>query len=192
LRVAEIERKTKETRIRVKVTLDGKGVSDVRTGVKFLDHMLSSLATHSLIDLEVEAEGDLRHHIVEDVALVLGQALNKSLGNRAGILRFGHAIIPMDDALVIGAIDLVKRPFSSIQLQIRRTMVEDAPKEDLEHFFPSLATTLEATIHLKAFEGSNDHHKFEGAVKAFALALRDAITLDSRRPKKLPSSKGMM
>lgn len=154
--------------------------------------MLDSLATHSLIDLELRGRGDLQHHMVEDAALALGQALNKALGDRAGIRRFGHAIVPMDDALAIAAIDLVRRPYSSIDLQLKRTMIEDAPREDLEHFFTSLATALEATVHLKVLEGRNDHHKFEAAVKAFALAFREAIALDPRRSKKAPTSKGVM
>ncbi len=154
--------------------------------------MLSTLATHSLIDLEVKAEGELEHHVVEDVALALGQALNKALGDRTGIRRFGDAIVPMDDALAIAAVDLVRRPFASIQLQIERTMVEDAPREDLEHFLPSLSTSLEATVHVKVLEGRNDHHKLEAAVKAFATALGSAIAVDSRRAQVAPSSKGVM
>ena len=154
--------------------------------------MLSTLATHSLIDLEVKAEGELEHHVVEDVALALGQALNKALGDRTGIRRFGDAIVPMDDALAIAAVDLVRRPFASIQLQIERTMVEDAPREDLEHFLPSLSTSLEATVHVKVLEGRNDHHKLEAAVKAFATALGSAIAVDSRRTHTAPSSKGVM
>lgn len=192
MRKGSLERGTRETRISVAVELDGSGRSRVGTGVKFLDHMLNSLTTHSLIDLELKGRGDLRHHMVEDAALALGQALNKALGDRAGIRRFGHAIVPMDDALAIAAIDLVRRPYSSIDLQLKRTMIEDAPREDLEHFFTSLATALEATIHLKVMEGRNDHHKFEAAVKAFALAFREAIALDPRRSKKAPTSKGVM
>ncbi len=192
MRKGSLERGTRETRIRVAVELDGSGRSRVVTGVKFLDHMLNSLTTHSLIDLELRGRGDLKHHMVEDAALALGQALNKALGNRAGIRRFGHAIVPMDDALAIAAIDLVRRPHSSIDLQLKRTLIEDAPREDLEHFFSSLATALEATIHLKVLEGRNDHHKFEAAVKAVALAFREAIALDPRRSKKAPTSKGVM
>lgn len=192
MRQAEIERRTKETHIKVKVSLDGSGVAIVQTGIRFLDHMLSTLATHSLIDLEVKAEGELEHHVVEDVALALGQALNKALGDRTGIRRFGDAIVPMDDALAIAAVDLVRRPFASIQLQIERTMVEDAPREDLEHFLPSLSTSLEATVHVKVLEGRNDHHKLEAAVKAFATALGSAIAVDSRRAQVAPSSKGVM
>lgn len=192
MRRAEIERRTKETHIQVRVSLDGRGSATAQTGVRFLDHILNTLATHSFIDLEVKAEGDLQHHVVEDVALALGQALNKALGDRRGIRRFGDAIVPMNDALALAAVDLVRRPFASIHLQIERTMVEDAPREDLEHFLPSLSTSLEATIHVKVLEGRNDHHKLEAAVKAFATALGSAITIDSRRAEQSPSSKGAM
>jgi imidazoleglycerol-phosphate dehydratase len=192
MRSAQIERKTRETRVNVAVALDGKGSASNRTGVRFLDHMLNTFATHSFLDLEVKATGDLQHHVVEDVALALGLALNKALGDRVGITRFGHAIVPMDDALALAAVDLVRRPFASIQLLIERTMLEDTPREDLEHFLPSLATSLDATVHVKVLEGRNDHHKVEAAVKAFARAFGSAITLDPRRSSHLPSSKGMM
>jgi imidazoleglycerol-phosphate dehydratase len=173
------------------VTIDGSGDSDSRTGVKFLDHMLDSFSTHSLVDIRVRAKGDLQHHLVEDVALTVGQTLNQALGTRSGIRRFGHAIIPMDDALALAAVDLVKRPYSSVQLGLERVMLEDAPREDLEHFFSSIATSLDSTIHVKVLDGKNDHHKFEAAMKAFALAFRDAATPDSRRSR-TPSSKGKM
>jgi imidazoleglycerol-phosphate dehydratase len=193
MRSARVTRKTKETDITVSVRLDdGTGKSTARTGVRFLDHMLASLATHSLMDVTVNAKGDLQHHIVEDVALSLGEAIKKALGDRSGIRRFGYAIVPMDDSLALAAVDLVKRPYSAIDLQLDRVMVEDAPREDLEHIFPSLATSMEATIHVKVLEGKNDHHKFEAAVKAFALAFRDAVAPDPARARRPPTSKGIM
>jgi len=193
-RIAEVARKTKETDITVRVSLDGTGRAEARTGVAFLDHMLHSLATHSLIDVKVRAKGDLQHHTVEDVAITLGKAIDKALGDRVGIRRFGDAIVPMDDALALASVDLVKRPYSVLDLKLQRMMLEDAPKEDLEHFFGSLAQALEATVHVRVLEGTNDHHKFEAAVKAFALALREAAALDPRRAKMRapPSSKGSM
>lgn len=191
MRTSKITRKTKETDIQVDVTIEGKGCTDCKTGVAFLDHMLDSFTMHSLIDLRVRANGDLQHHIVEDVALAIGQALNEALGKREGIRRFGQAIVPMDDALVLVAIDLVKRPYSSVELDLERVMLEDAPREDLEHFFSSITTSLGSTVHVKVLNGKNDHHKFEAAVKAFALAFRDAATTDPRRSK-TPSSKGTM
>jgi imidazoleglycerol-phosphate dehydratase len=192
MRNAEIDRKTKETHVHVSVSLDGKGSAANQTQVRFLDHMLDSLATHSLIDLDVKAEGDLQHHIVEDVALTLGSALNKALGDRSGIRRFGYSIVPMDDALALAAVDLVRRPFASVQLQIERTMIENTPREDLDHFLPSLSTTLEATLHVKVLDGANDHHKVEAAFKAFSIALGNAIAFDTRRSLQTPSSKGVM
>jgi imidazoleglycerol-phosphate dehydratase len=194
-RSATVARKTKETDITVSVRLDdGTGKSNARTGVRFLDHMLASLATHSLMDVTVRAKGDLEHHTVEDVAITLGKAISKALGDRVGIRRFGDAIVPMDDALALAAVDLVKRPYSVVDLKLQRVMLEDAAREDLEHFFGSIAQALEATVHIKVLEGSNDHHMFEAAVKAFALALREAIAPDPRRAKikAPPSSKGSM
>lgn len=193
-RSAEVARKTRETDISARVGLDGTGKAEVKTGVAFLDHMLQSLATHSLMDVTVRATGDLQHHVVEDVAITLGKAIGKALGDRVGIRRFGDAIVPMDDALALAAVDLVKRPCSVLDLKLQRVMLEDAPREDLEHFFISLAQALEATVHIKVLEGSNDHHKFEAAVKAFALALREAAAPDPRRAKikAPPSSKGSM
>ncbi|MDA4134828.1 MAG: imidazoleglycerol-phosphate dehydratase HisB [Thaumarchaeota archaeon] len=192
MRRAKLQRKTKETQIDLSVDIDGTGKSDCRTGVKFLDHMLDSFATHSLVDLRVRAKGDLQHHLVEDVALALGQGLSTALSDRAGITRFGHAIVPMDDALALVSVDLVKRPYASIQLGLERVMVEDAPREDLEHFFSSLATSLGSTVHVKMLDGKNDHHKFEAAVKGVALSFRRAATPDLRRSKEPPSSKGAM
>jgi len=192
MRSAQLERKTKETSVQVFVSLDGMGAVETETGIRFLDHMIQSLSTHSLVDIEVKASGDLQHHIVEDVALTLGSALNKALGDRKGIRRFGYAIVPMDDALALSAVDLVRRPYSSIQFMLERPTIEDTPREDLEHFLPSLSTTLEATIHVKVLDGRNDHHKIEAGVKSFALALRDAIAPDTRRSQQLPTSKGMM
>jgi len=192
MRSAQLERKTKETSVQVFVSLDGMGAVETETGIRFLDHMIQSLSTHSLVDIEVKASGDLQHHIVEDVALTLGSALNKALGDRKGIRRFGYAIVPMDDALALAAVDLVRRPYSSIQFMLERPTIEDTPREDLEHFLPSLSTTLEATIHVKVLDGRNDHHKIEAGVKSFALALRDAIAPDPRRSQQLPTSKGMM
>jgi imidazoleglycerol-phosphate dehydratase len=193
-RSARITRKTKETDITVVVSLDGTGRSKPETGIKFLDHMLDSLSTHSLMDVEVKATGDLQHHLVEDVAITLGKAISEALGDRRGIRRFGDAIVPMDDGLALAAVDLVKRPFSAVELKLERVVLEDAPREDLEHFFGSIATALEATIHVKVLDGRNDHHKFEAAVKAFALSLREAVSEDPRRAaiKGPPSSKGAM
>jgi len=194
MRSAKVVRKTKETDINVQVNIDGTGRADAKTGIGFLDHMLDSLATHSLVDVTVRATGDLRHHVVEDVAITLGKAIGKALGDRAGIRRFGSAIVPMDDSLALAAVDLVKRPYSAVDLKLQRVILEDAPREDLDHFFVSIAQALEATVHVKVLDGTNDHHKFEAAVKAFALALKEAAARDPRRAKAKgpPSSKGSM
>ena len=192
IRSAKVRRQTKETKIVVRVKLESGGKVKAATGVKFVDHILTSFGTHSMTDIEASATGDLQHHIVEDVALSLGEALRKALADRRGIRRFGYAIVPMDDALALAAVDLVKRPYSVVDLQLSRVMVEDAPREDLEHIFPSLATSMEATIHVRVLAGRNDHHKFEAAVKAFALAFRDAIAPDPARARRPPSSKGVM
>lgn len=192
MRSAEVERKTKETSVQASVLLDGTGSAETQTGIRFLDHMIQSLAAHSLIDMTVKANGDLQHHVVEDTGLTLGSALNKALGERKGIRRFGYAIVPMDDSLALSAVDLVRRPYSSIQLMLERPVIEDTAREDMEHFFSSLSTTLEATIHVKVLEGRNDHHKIEAGFKSFALALREAVALDPRRSEQLPTSKGMM
>jgi len=191
MRTEEVIRKTKETEVQVKVNLDGEGKARVATGVPFLDHMLTSLATHSLIDIDASVKGDLVHHCVEDLAISLGEALNKALGTREGIARFGNAAAPMDCSLAFAAVDLVKRPYFKIDLKLRGKKVEDMPTEDIVHFFESFATSLGSNVHVYVEYGSNDHHKAEAAVKALALSLRQATTFDPRR-KGVPSSKGVI
>jgi len=191
MRSEEIFRKTKETEVKVKVNLDGEGKATIATGVPFLDHMLTSFATHSLIDLEASVRGDLVHHCVEDLAIGLGEALNKALGSREGIFRFGNAAAPMDCSLAFAAVDLVKRPYFKIDLKLRGKKVEGMATEDIVHFFESLATALGSNVHIFVEYGSNDHHKAEAATKALAISLRQAITVDPRR-KGVPSSKGAM
>jgi imidazoleglycerol-phosphate dehydratase len=191
MRVNEVYRKTRETEVRVKVNLDSEGKANVNTGVSFLDHLLTSLATHSLIDITATVKGDLRHHAVEDLAICLGEALNKALGNREGIVRFGNATAPMDCSLAFAAVDLVKRPYFKIDLKLRGKKIEDMPTEDINHFLETLATSLQANVHVFVQYGSNDHHKAEAAVKALALSLRQAVALDPRR-KGVPSSKGVI
>ncbi len=191
MRTEEVYRKTKETEVKVKVNLDGEGKATIATSVPFLDHMLTSLATHSLIDIEASVKGDLVHHMVEDLALGLGEALNKALGAREGITRFGNAAAPMDCSLAFAAVDLVKRPYFKIDLKLRGKKVEEMPCEDIVHFFESLTQTLQANIHIFVEYGSNDHHKAEAATKALALSLRQAATMDPRR-KGVPSSKGVI
>jgi len=191
VRVEEVYRKTKETEVKVKVNLDGEGKAVVNSGVPFLDHMLTSLATHSLIDIEVIVQGDLVHHCVEDLAIGLGEALSKALGARTGIVRFGNATAPMDCSIASAAVDLVKRPYSKIDLKFRGRKVEEMQTEDINHFYESLTNSLQANVHMFVMYGGNDHHKAEAATKALALALRQAIAVDSRRVG-VPSSKGVI
>jgi imidazoleglycerol-phosphate dehydratase len=191
MRIEEVYRKTLETEVTVKVNLDGEGKAEIKTGVGFFDHLLTSFATHSLIDVTANVKGDLKHHCIEDLAIGLGEALSKALGTREGIARFGWADVPMDDSLGFAAVDLVKRSFAVIDLKLRGKKVEDMPTEDITHFFETLATSLGANIHVCTSYGSNDHHKAEAAVKALALSMRQAVAMDPRR-KGVPSSKGVI
>ena len=191
MRADEVYRKTRETEVLVRVNLDSEGKADIDTGVPFLNHLLTSLATHSLIDITAKVKGDLKHHAVEDLAICLGEALSKALGSREGINRFGYAAVPMDCSLAFSAVDLVKRPYSKIDLKLRGKKVEDMPTEDICHFLETLATSLSANIHVWVEYGNNDHHKAEAAIKALALSLKQASALDPRR-KGIPSSKGVI
>ena len=191
MRTDEVYRKTKETEVTAKVNLDGEGKTDIATGVAFFDHLLTSFATHSLLDVTAKVKGDLKHHSIEDLAIGLGEALSKALGNREGITRFGYAAVPMDESLAFAAVDLVKRPYAVINLKLKGKKVEDMATEDIVHFFETLATSLSANVHVWTEYGGNDHHKAEAAVKALALSLKQAVAMDPRR-KGIPSSKGAM
>jgi imidazoleglycerol-phosphate dehydratase len=191
MRTNEVYRKTRETEVIVKVELDGEGKVEAGTGVSFFDHLLTSFATHSLINVNAKVKGDLKHHAIEDLAIGLGEALSKALGNREGITRFGYAAVPMDDSLSFAAVDLVKRPYSMINLKLRGKKVEDMATEDITHFFETLATSLSANVHVWTEYGGNDHHKAEAAIKALALSLKQAVAVDPRR-KGAPSSKGVI
>ena len=191
MRINKVYRKTRETEIKIKVNLDSKGKANIQSGISFLDHLITSLATHSLIDIEAEVKGDLKHHLVEDLAICLGEAIKKALGTREGIIRFGNSFTPMDDTLAFSAVDLVKRPYSVINLKLKGKKIEDMQIEDINHFFESFATSLNANIHMFVHYGSNDHHKVEAAVKALALSLKQAVGLDPRRTG-VPSSKGVI
>lgn len=191
MRVSEVSRKTRETDVYVKVNLDSSGKAEVDTGVSFLNHLITALASHSLIDITAHVKGDLQHHAAEDVAICLGEAIRKALGDREGIVRFGFAAVPMDCSLAFSAIDLVKRPYAKIDLKFRGKKIEDMPCEDIYHFLETLAFSMQANIHLWIQYGANDHHKIEAAFKALALSLRQAIALDPRR-EGVPSSKGVI
>ncbi len=189
-RYAEYERVTNETSISVAVDIDGKGEYNIDTEVRFMDHLIASLAKHSSIDLRLKciSKDGIRHHLIEDMAIALGIAIDKALASRDGIARFGYAIIPMDDALAIAAVDLVRRPYYVIDLKLNGS-VEDVAKEDIEHFLTSFAVNLNACIHVMVQYGSNDHHKVESAFKGLAVALRDAMGIIG---KGVASTKGVL
>jgi imidazoleglycerol-phosphate dehydratase len=190
-REAEVSRATGETRVRVLARLEGEGRLEGSTGIKFLDHILGLLAYHSLADLSVSAEWDLKHHGVEDLAICLGEAIGRALGGREGLARFGFAVVPMDEALAEASVDLVRRAHANIRIGLMGSRVEDMASEDIDHFLQSLAQSIPAVIHVNVRYGVNDHHRVEAAVKALALALRSAWSPDPRR-RGPPSSKGVI
>ena len=191
MRTNTITRSTTETSIQLTINLDGTGSSDINSGNGFLDHLLKSLATHTLFDLQVHATGDLTHHIVEDIAICLGTALREALTESIGITRFGYALVPMDDSLALAAVDLVTRPYVKLNLKLEGDSIEDLPTEDILHFFETFTLSLRATIHLWVLYGQNDHHKIEAATKALARAFKQACELDPAR-NQVPSSKGTL
>jgi len=186
-----VKRRTGETDVEVEVEIDGEGRFDGTTGIRFFDHLLALLAHHSLMNISLRARWDLAHHGIEDIAITLGGAIGKALGERAGIRRYGFAIVPMDEALAEAAIDLVTRSHATVQLQLSGKEVEDMKVEDMIHFFESLSSSIPAVIHVLVRYGFNEHHKVEAAVKALAVALRSACSPDPGR-KGVPSSKGMI
>lgn len=192
-RTARIERATAETRVTVEIDVDGTGAVDVATGIGFLDHLLTSLGHHALFDLVLRAEGDLHvddHHTVEDTALVLGSAIAAALGDRAGITRFGDAIVPMDEALATAVVDVSGRPYAVIDLPFRQTALGGLSTQNVPHALEALTRTSGITLHLSA-RGDNDHHVAEAAFKALARALRAAVAIDPRR-QGIPSTKGSL
>lgn len=194
LRTARIDRKTRETAVTVEVNIDGSGNTNIQTGLSFLDHLITSIGKHSLVNIKLSGESDdgIVHHLAEDVAIALSQALDKALGSRAGIVRFGYASVPMDESLAFVSIDLVKRQFQKLDLKLSSQGVEGIPREDLEHFAASLLQNLGACTHMVVQYGENDHHKIEAALKAFAMAFRQAASIDPERMGEPPSTKGRM
>ena len=192
-RKASINRNTKETSISVSVNLDGTGSTSIKTGINFIDHLITSFGKHGMMDLKVTAKSNdgIEHHLIEDTAITIGQAIDKALGSRRGITRFSYASVPMDESLAEASIDLVKRPFSKLTLSIKRSKIENVSKEDLEHFFQSLLQNLNSCIHLTVKYGDNDHHKVEAAIKSRAVAIRNAVSNDPKQ-KGIPSTKGAM
>ncbi len=193
-RIATIERSTKETSIRVGLNLDGAGIADVMTGVPMLDHLLSHVAVHGLLDLEVRATGDLQvdaHHTVEDVAIAFGDALERALGDKRSIARMGHAYVPMDEALALVTVDLSGRPYSVIDVSFDAPMLGGMPASLVPHFLETLATHAQMNLHAKLWYGRDDHHKAEALFKALGRALAMAVVRDARRTD-IPSTKGML
>ena len=195
MRRATVERRTKETEITASVALDGSGRCEVATGIGFLDHMLEQLARHSLIDVELKASGDLHidgHHTTEDTAIVLGQALDKALGDRRGIRRFGEALSAMDGTLTRVVIDISGRPFLVWRVQFTQPKLGDLDTELVGHWFHALASNAGLTLHVETLYGDNNHHICESCFKGLARALRAAVEIDPRKADAVPSTKGVL
>ncbi len=195
MRQATTDRKTKETDIRVAVNLDGGGRYDIATGIGFFDHMLEQLSRHSLIDIDIKAQGDLHidmHHTVEDVGIALGQAVAEALGDKAGICRYASIALPMDETLTRCALDVSGRPYLVWRIAFARDKVGDMDTELFREFFQAFAQHAGLTLHLETAYGENNHHIAESAFKALARGLRAAIAIDERRAGELPSTKGRL
>jgi len=195
MRQATVERNTKETQIRATVKLDGTGAYKVSTGVGFLDHMLEQLSRHSLIDIEVEAKGDLHidfHHITEDTGIALGQAVSQALGSRGGIVRYGSALIPMDETLTRVALDASNRPYLIWKVVFSRPKLGEMDTELFKEWFQAFAQAAGLTLHVENLYGENNHHIVESCYKALARALRQAIEIDPRQAGRVPSTKGTL
>jgi len=195
MRQASLERNTKETQISAEVDLDGTGSYDVSTGIGFLDHMLEQLSRHSLIDLKVRAQGDLHidfHHTTEDTGYAVGEALSKALGDRAGIVRYGDALIPMDETLTQVALDCSNRPYLVWKVEFTRPKLGDMDTELFQEWFKAFAQSAGLTLHVETLYGENNHHIVESCFKGLARALKTAIAIDSRKADAVPSTKGVL
>jgi imidazoleglycerol-phosphate dehydratase len=195
MRKAFISRKTKETAIEVRVDLDGTGAAKIATGIGFFDHMLEQVARHSLIDIEIAANGDLHidpHHTVEDTGIALGQALRQALGEGRGISRFADVHVPMDEALTRVAVDLSGRPFLVFRTHFKRAKIGSFDTELVREFFQAVATHMGVNLHVETLYGENSHHIAESAFKGLARALRAAIAIDARQSGEIPSTKGSL
>ena len=195
MRGAEIIRRTGETDIRIRLDLDGKGFCEIDTGVGFLDHMLELFARHGRFDLEVTCKGDTRvddHHSVEDIGIALGQAFDRALGDRKGIVRYGQMILPMDESLILSAADLSGRGLLVYDLRIPTEKVGTFDTELTEEFFRALSHNMRCTLHIRQLAGSNSHHIIEGAFKSVARSLRAAVRVDPECAEEIPSTKGVL
>jgi imidazoleglycerol-phosphate dehydratase len=195
MRTATVERKTKETRVAATVNLDGDGTYDVATGIGFLDHMMEQLSRHSLIDLTLKAEGDLHidfHHTTEDTGIVIGEAVSRALGDRAGIRRYGDALIPMDETLSRVALDASNRPYLIWKVAFTRAKLGEMDTELFKEWFQAFAQAAGVTLHVENIYGENNHHIIESCFKGLARALRAAIEIDPRKSEAVPSTKGVL
>jgi len=195
VRVATVERKTKETKIKGRVALDGTGTSEITTGIGFLDHMLDQLAKHSLIDIALQAKGDLHidfHHTTEDTGYVIGAAVSKALGDRAGIQRYGSAMIPFDETLTRVSVDVSARPYLVWKVAFSRPKLGEMDTELFKEWFQAFAQSAGVTLHIENIYGENNHHIVESCFKGLARALRQAIEIDPRRAGAVPSTKGTL
>ena len=195
MRTAEVERNTRETRIRVRLDLDGSGSARLASGIPFLDHMLDQLARHALIDLEIEAKGDLEidaHHTVEDIGITLGQAFARAIGDKAGVRRFGHAYVPLDEALSRVVIDFSGRPGLEYHVPFTRALIGEFDVDLVHEFFRGFVNHAQVTLHVDNLRGDNAHHQCETIFKAFARALRMASERDPRTQGAVPSTKGSL
>ena len=194
-RTAQIERNTKETQIRVRLDLDGKGSAKLATGIPFLEHMLDQVARHAMLDLEIDAKGDLHidaHHTVEDIGITLGQAFAKAIGDKAGVRRFGHVYVPLDEALSRVVVDFSGRPGLSYQVKFTRALIGEFDADLVHQFFQGFVNHAQVTLHIDNLRGDNAHHQCETMFKAFARALRMAAELDPRAAGIVPSTKGSL
>jgi len=194
-RQATVERNTKETRIRGTVALDGTGAYDIKTGIGFLDHMLEQLSRHSLIDIALRAEGDLHidyHHTTEDTGYVIGEAISKALGDRRGIHRYGHALIPMDETLTRVALDASNRPYLIWKVAFTKPKLGEMDTELFKEWFQAFAQSAGLTLHVENVYGDNNHHIVESCYKGLARALKDALAVDPRQAAIVPSTKGTL
>ena len=195
MRKYSVNRKTKETTIEVKVNLDGKGKSDIRTGIGFLDHMLDQISKHSLIDISIKAKGDLHvdlHHTTEDSALALGEAINKALGERKGIKRFGQALSAMDETLSRVVIDCSNRPYLVWKVNFTISQLGEMDTELFKEWFQAFSQSSGITLHVENLYGENNHHIIESCFKGLARALREAVSIDFNRTNEIPSTKGSL
>lgn len=195
MRTSSISRETKETKINIKINLDGKGKSEINTGIGFFDHMLTLLSKHSGLDMKVYCEGDIEvdfHHTVEDIGIVLGKAISEGLGDKMGIRRYGNARVPMDEALCSVDLDISGRPYLVFNAKMKSQKTGEFDTCLVEEFFRALAHNASITVHINCEYGNNDHHIIEGIFKGFALALRESTSKDPRFEGEIPSTKGLL